>query len=58
MLKYIKEIVILFFEYAIPNYEAFFAFDNLSNHFSFAADALSASRINFRYWEKATKNAC
>ncbi len=42
MLKHIKEIVIPNFNYAFPNCQALFAFDNLSNHSSFAFDALLA----------------
>jgi hypothetical protein len=46
MLKHTKEIVIPIFNYAFPNCEALFAFDNSSNHSSFAPDALLASRMN------------
>jgi hypothetical protein len=46
MSKHTKEIVIPIFNYAFPNYQALFAFDNLSNQSSFAPDALLASRMN------------
>jgi hypothetical protein len=46
MLKHTKEIVIPILIYAFFNYQAIFAFNNSSNHYSFAPDALLASRIN------------
>jgi hypothetical protein len=46
MLKHTKEIVIFIFNYAFPNCQVLFAFDNLSNHSSFAPDALLVSRMN------------
>jgi hypothetical protein len=55
MLKHIKEIVIPIFNYAFPNFEALFAFDNLSYHSSFAPHALLASRMNLNPGGKPPK---
>jgi hypothetical protein len=55
MLKHTKEIVIPIFKYAFPNFEALFAFDNSSNHSSFAHDALLASTINLLPGGKQSK---
>jgi hypothetical protein len=55
MLKHTKEIVIPIFNYAYPDFKALFAFDNLSNHSSFAPDALLASRMNLNPGGKQPK---
>ncbi len=55
MLKHTKEIVIPIFNYAFPNCQASFAFDNSSNHSSFAPDALLATRMNLSSGGKQPK---
>lgn len=40
-------IAVLIFDVAFPHCQALFAFDNATNHCSFASDALVASKMNF-----------
>jgi uncharacterized membrane protein YukC len=48
MLKHTKALAIPIFNNAFSDFEALFAFDNLSNYSSFAPSALLASRMNLK----------
>jgi hypothetical protein len=55
MLKLTKEIASPIFNYAFPDFETLFAFDNSTSQSSMASDALLASRMSLNLGDKYLK---